>query len=256
GEVVIENLAANKYAITNDEFESTVGVKKADIERDTYGVYNPLMSAMGVAAKEHPDELTADLLNNGFDSLDYTGKNFFDSNKVQDGDPKSTKFTNVATAKLGPTAFAAAKASLKSRKNSKGRPMGLGRKLQLIVPPALETIGLEILKADNIQQTARNTDAKAVASVTNVQKGTAELVVWSRLTSDDAWFLLETGMPVKPLIVQFEQEASFQALTNPDSDHVFKKKEFLYQAYGRYNAGYGLPQLAYGSDGSTGTLGA
>ena len=43
--------------------------------------------------------------------------------------------------------------------------------------------------------------------------------------------------------------AALVTLTQPDSDHVFKKHEFLYQAYGRYNAGYGLPELAFGSTG-------
>ena len=251
GEVVISNLSANKYAITNNEWEDTIAVKQADIERDTYGIYNPLMQAMGIASKEHPDELVSNLLINGFTTADYTGKNFFDSAKVQDGDPNGTTLTNKATAKLGPTSFAAARQAIKSVKNSKGRPMGLGRKLLLIVPPALEVQGRQILQADFIQQTAANSDAKAVAAVSNVNKGTAELVVWPRLAgNDNAWFLLEVGMPVKPLIVQVEKETGLQSLTNPDSDHVFKKHEFLYKAYGRYNAGYGLPQLAYGSTGA------
>lgn len=260
GEVVISNLAANKYAITNNEWEDTIAVKQADIERDTYGIYNPLMQAMGIASKEHPDELTSNLLINGFTTTDYTGKNFFDTNKVQDGDAKGTLLSNKGTLKLGPTSFAAARQAIKSVKNSKGRPMGLGRKLLLIVPPALEVQGRQILQADFIQQTAKNVAGSeniGAAAVTNVNKGTAELVVWPRLAgSDNAWFLLEVGMPVKPLIVQVEKETGLQSLTNPDSDHVFKRHEFLYQAYGRYNAGYGLPQLAWGSDGSTGTLGA
>jgi len=258
GEIVIENLSANKYTIVNDEFESTVGVKQADIERDTYGIYNPLMASMGVAAKEHPDLLTANLLINGFNVNDYTGSPFFSANKVQDGNARGVKFSNFGTAQLGPTAFAAARAQIKSVKNAKGRPMGLGKKLLLIVPPALEAQARQILQADFIQQTAQQAGATvAAAAVTNVNKGTAELCVWPQLAGNDTmWFLLEVGMPVKPLIVQFEKEASFQSLTSPDSDHVFKRHEFLYQAYGRYNAGYGLSQLAYGSNGTTGVLGA
>lgn len=257
GEIEIRNLSANKYAISNDEWEDTVAVKQADIERDNYGIYNPLMQSLGAAARQHPDELVANLLINGFATEDYTGSNFFDVNKVQDGDEKGTKFSNKATAKLGPTSFAAARQSIKSVKNAKGRPMGLGVKLLLVVPPALESQGRQILQADFIQQTAANADAKAVAAVSNVNKGTAELVVWPQLAgNDNAWFLLEVGMPIKPLIVQFEKEPSLTALTNPDSDHVFKKHEFLYQAYGRYQAGYGLSQLAYGSTGADGVLGA
>ena len=253
GEIQLQNLSANKYSIVNNEFESTVPVKQADIERDTYGVYNPLMASLGVAAKQHPDLLVADLLINGFTTPDYTGKNFFDANKVQDGDPKGVTFSNKGTAALSADSFAAARAQIKSVRNSKGRPMGIGQKLQLIVPPALEVTARQILQADFIQQTAKNgSTIAAAAAVSNVNKGTAELVVWPQLAGNDAaWFILETGMPIRPLIVQFEKEAQFVSLTNPESDHVFKHKEFLYQAYGRYNAGYGLPQLAYGSTGGS-----
>jgi phage major head subunit gpT-like protein len=123
--------------------------------------------------------------------------------------------------------------------------MNLGQDLVLIVSPKNEALGRSILESDFVEGSAT---AKAVS---NVNKGTARLVVWPQLAAnEDAWFLLECGLPVKPLIVQFEKETTLTALTSDTSDHVFKKHEFLYQAYGRYNAGYGLPELAYGSDGT------
>ncbi|MGC3991691.1 MAG: Mu-like prophage major head subunit gpT family protein [Chthoniobacteraceae bacterium] len=127
-------------------------------------------------------------------------------------------------------------------------------KLLLIVAPQNEVTARQILQADFVQQTAQNTGGTAIAAaaVSNVNKGTAELVVWPQLsTNPDTWFLVETGMPVKPFLFQEEKPVALNALTQPESDHVFKRHEYLYQAYGRYNAGYGLPELAYGSDGST-----
>ncbi|HTJ78534.1 MAG TPA: Mu-like prophage major head subunit gpT family protein [Rariglobus sp.] len=251
-EIQIRNLTAHSYSITNDEFEDTVAVKQADIERDTYGIYNPLFSALGLSAKQHPDELVSNLLVNGFDLKCYTGKNFFDSNHepVKGG----TKFSNVGTKKLSAANFAAARTNIKSRLNAKGRPMNLGLKLLLVVSPQNEDLAKQILQADFIQQTAKNVAGNeniGVAAVSNTLKGSADLLVWPQLAAaPDAWFLLEAGYPIKPLILQVEKEATLTSLTNPDSDHVFKKHEFLYQAYGRYNAGYGLPELAYGSDGS------
>jgi phage major head subunit gpT-like protein len=252
GDVAIQNLSASNYSISNKEFESTVAVKQSDIERDTYGIYNPLMESMGLAARQHQDQLVAGLLINGFDTLDYTGKNFFDTNKKHEpGNSKSTLFSNKLTGALTPENFSAARALIKGRTNAAGRPMGLGIKLQLIVPPALESEARQILQADFIQQTASNAGTiAAAAAVSNVNKGTAELIVWPQLAgSDTSWFLLETAFPVRPLILQVEKEPTFESLTNPDSDHVFKRHEFLYQSYGRYNAGYGLPQLAVGSTG-------
>lgn len=240
GEIAIENIGASNWTIVNEEFESTVGVKQAHIEQDSYGLYNPMFSAMGQAAAEHPDELIADLLTNGFTALDYTGLAFFAANKPHEpNDSKSLKFTNKGTKKLAASSYSLAKTALRGMKNSKGRPMGLGKKLTLVVSPDKEDTAREILLAE-----------KNAAGATNIYQGTAELLVFNRL-SGEKWFLMESGTPIKPIILQEEKPVTLASLTSMESDHVFKKHEFLYQAYGRYNAGYGLPQLIWGSDGTT-----
>lgn len=251
GDPKIDNLTASRYTIPNKEWNKIIGIKRAEIERDAYGIYNPIFQTLGVVAKQHPDELTANLLLNGFVTQDYTGKNFFDVNKTQDpGGP--TKLSNKGTGGLGPNNYAAALAAIKSVRGSTNRPMNLGQKLLLVVPPQLEQTGKQILEADFIMQTAANTGTiAAAAAVTNVNKGTAELVVLPYLSAQPTyWFILEVGFPIRPLILQVEKEVELTSLINPDSEHVFLEKEFLYQGYGRYNAGYGLPQLAWGSTGA------
>jgi len=251
GEISISNLAAHRYSIFNDEYYDAISVKQADIERNAYGLYNPRFQALGLAAKQHPDELVANLLLNGFTSLCYTGKNFFDLNHApQKG---KTTFSNLGTKKLSVDNFVAARTAIKSVMNAEGRPLNLGIKLLLVVSPVNEALGRQILQADFIQQTAMNvakSENVGAAAVTNVNKGTAELMVWPQLGTSLAWFLLETGWPMKPLIHQQEVASVLTALDTPTSDHVFKNHEFLYQAYGRYAAGYGLPELAWGSTGA------
>lgn len=238
GEIVIRNLSASDFAIKNREFESTVAVKRANIERDTYGVYDPMMRAMGIAAAQHPEELLFEVLLKGFDEKCYTGKNFFDSNHRPKKD--GTAFSNVGRKKLSVANFEAARAEFKLRKNAEGRSMKIGRDLVLAVSPKNEALARQIVVAD-----------LAPNGGTNVNKGTARLEVRPELAeAEDAWFLFELGQPVKPFIIQNEVETEFNALDNPDSDHVFKRQEFLYQTYRRGNVGFGLPELAYGSDGS------
>ncbi|MBI1214546.1 MAG: hypothetical protein GC185_01850 [Alphaproteobacteria bacterium] len=65
--------------------------------------------------------------------------------------------------------------------------------------------------------------------------------------SGNAWFLLDTSRPVKPLIFQTRQAADFVLLNKPDDANVFMQKRFLFGVDGRWNAGYALWQLAYGS---------
>lgn len=240
GEVVIENLSTADFTITNEEFESTVGVKRAELERDNEGIYTPLMQSLGMAAAQHPDELVGALASGGFTSKDYTGKNFYDTDKKHEpSNSKSKKFSNKSTKELTSASFAAGKASIKGLKNAQGRSMKLGRNLMLVVPPALEDKAREILLAE------RNANGS-----TNIQKGTAELMVYSDLETDTEWHLIECGQPVKAFIYQEEVKAKLGKQDSDNSDHVFTKKEYLYQVYSRGNAGYGLPQLAYGSTGT------
>jgi phage major head subunit gpT-like protein len=252
GKAIIDNLTASKYVITNKEFQKIIAVRRADIERDSYGIYNTRMQILGALAAKHPDELVANLLINGFNTVDYTGKNFFDTNKTQDpGGPVT--LTNKGTDKLSPISFQNARAAIKSVQNSNGIPMDIGEELTLVIPPALETVGKQILEADNIAQFAtQGGDIVGVANVANTNKGSAKLEVWSQLSSAaNQWYLLANGLPVKPLILQVEKEVELTSVTNPDQEHVFLNNEFLYKAYLRDNAGYGLPQLAWGSTGTT-----
>jgi len=78
GDRQIKNLSQSTYAILNKKFESTISVKRDDIEDDQFGVYSPLFKEMGYAAATHPDELVYGLMLAGFTSLCYDGQYFFD----------------------------------------------------------------------------------------------------------------------------------------------------------------------------------
>ncbi|WP_411832320.1 Mu-like prophage major head subunit gpT family protein [Pseudoxanthomonas mexicana] len=78
GDRVIKSIAASGYSIVNKDWESTVGVKRTDIEDDQVGVYSPLFSEMGRAAKAQPDEQVFALLKAGLTTLCFDGQNFFD----------------------------------------------------------------------------------------------------------------------------------------------------------------------------------
>ena len=85
----------------------------------------------------------------------------------------------------------------------------------------------------------------------NPYKGTAEVVVDPRITSDTAWFLLDTTKPVKPFIYQERKAPVFVSQTNPEADDVFTRKKYKFGAEARAAGGYGFWQLAYGSTGES-----
>ena len=146
--------------------------------------------------------------------------------------------SNKGTAQLSLEAYIAARAGMMSLTNAKGRALNIVPDL-LVVPPALEAKARDILVADFING-SRNT-----------MQGTAKPLVVPQLAGhDSAWFLLSTSRPLKPLIYQERKKAKFVSKTAETDDNVFMKKQFLYGADSRGNAGFGFWQMAYGSDGS------
>ena len=75
----IKALSAFKYSIVNDDWEATVEVDRNDIEDDLLGIYKPQAEMAGFSAKQLPDEIVFDLLNNGFTAPCYDGQYFFDT---------------------------------------------------------------------------------------------------------------------------------------------------------------------------------
>lgn len=258
GEIQVRNLSANSWRILNREFENTIGIKRKDIERDRFGLYSPVLKTMGDNARRYPDRMVASLLVAGFTTNDYTGTTFFGANKAGTPGTRFT-FTNYTNKKLSSDNYATGRQNLLERRAANGEPMDLGADLLLLVGPKNEALAKQILQADFVMQStvAKNAAGTenvgiAGAGVTNVNKGTASLKVWPLLSAynPDAWFIIERGMPLKPLIVQTELPAEVTGVTNINDSHVVLKKEFLYQAYTRLGAGYGMPELIYGSDGS------
>ena len=242
GEKVVKSLAAHKYTVVNDDYESTVGVRRNDIEDDNLGIYKLQAEAAGEAAKMWPDDIVFTCVNNAFTEKCYDGKPFFASNHPN-GDKQT--FSNSGTKKLDASSLAAAQASygaartaLRKMKDEDGKPLAINPNL-LLVPPALEDVANALVTAERLD------DGK-----TNIYKGTCKVLVCPHLTSDTAWFLLDTTQVLRPFLFQERKAPVLVSQTDMSSDAVFDRAEYKFGAEARGAAGYGLPQLAYGSKGT------
>jgi|APTNR8051073442_1049403.scaffolds.fasta_scaffold00403_40 phage major head subunit gpT-like protein len=240
-EVTVQNLRQAGYTIRQKEFESTIGLKMLDVLGDRLGMYVRNSQTMGAVARQHPDELLVQLLSDGLGgATDYTGSGFFDTDKAAYAG--ATTFTNVTTGRLTVARYAAGLANLKARQNAKGRPMGLGKALVLVVSPSYEQTAREIINAGRL---ANGQD--------NVLKDSARLEVWPHLATNDmehTWFLMETGSVMKPFIrTELAAWQQYQ-ITDPKDSYVVLNKKFLWQVYGVSNVGFCMPEMIYGSDGT------
>ena len=241
GDKALQALAAFKYTIVNDDWEATVEVDRNDIEDDSLGIYAPQAQMAGYSAKQLPDEIVFTLVTGGFTNLCYDGKAFFATNHPVAGANVSNKGTAVlsfSTLALAQASYGAARTALRKMKDDEGRPLNVTPNI-LLVPPALEDTGRALMVNDRLE------DGKP-----NPYKGTAELVVDARLTSDTAWFVLDTTKPVRPFFYQERKTPNFVQQTDPQSESVFMRKKFKFGAEARAAGGYGFWQLAYGSTGA------
>jgi phage major head subunit gpT-like protein len=239
GERVIQNVAARSFEITNKHFEGTLEVDRDDISDDRLGIYNPMLDMLGQQAAMYPDDLVLSLVEGGAAALCHDGQYFFDTDHPVNIDDagagvQGNRFTTKA---LTAPNYGSVRSSMMKLKGADGKPLQV-KPTHLIVPPALEETARQILNADFIPNTA------GTATQTNVWKGTADLIVWDRLTSDTTWYLLDLSKGIRPFMFQNRQAPQFTYLTQPDHENVFMKRKFLYGSDARGNAGYALWFLA------------
>lgn len=239
GERQIQNLDHFDFELKNKTWESTIAISREAFEDDALGTYAARIRGMGAAAALHPDVLFAELLEGGWTGNAYDGKKFFAANHSAG---RGATQSNTTDALLDADAFDDGVKSILSRKDAKGQPIDVtatGGELHLIVPPALRATALDIVERQLIDGGDSNRNYKA-----------AKVVVYPRLTSATKWYLIQGGGMLRPFVKQVRRKPELVEQYNPDDPSVLNKNEFLFAMSGRWNCGYGLWQLAYGSDGT------
>ena len=93
GDRVINSLEGGEFAIRNRKFELTEGIERDRIEDDSYGLYAPVFQEFGRSSREHPNELTVEMLE--ANPVCYDGQPLFDDDHiVLDEAGKETSVSN------------------------------------------------------------------------------------------------------------------------------------------------------------------
>ena len=237
-ERVPAGLLEHDFSIKNRTWEASIAVDRAALEDDQYGQIKLRVQSMADEARRHQDELVFGLLKDGFTGLCYDSQYFFDTDHSEgDSGTQSNKGTSALSAVSLQTAFTA----MMKFKDDKGKPMGIIPDT-LIVPADLKWTAMELLESVYAPDTAANkTDTRK-----NVLSGALSLVVSPYLTDSNDWLLLCTKRIVKPVIFQSRTPVEFSALEG-NSENGFMRDQYVYGVRARYNVGYGLWQMAYGS---------
>ena len=99
GNRVVKDIKESAYALSNKLYESTLGVKRSDIEDDNLGIYKPLSRAQADEVVKFYNRMIAKLLSEGFTGLCYDGQPFFDKEhpvyEKEDGTGTETPVSNI-----------------------------------------------------------------------------------------------------------------------------------------------------------------
>lgn len=242
GDKVVKALAAGKYYKANEDFETTIAVKRNDIEDDRLGLYNNQSMQAGESAGELNDILVDDLKNSAFTQTGIDGQYFYDT----DHPVGDASVSNKITATLSAANLAAAQASygalrtmIMNFKDEEGMPLRLVPDT-FEVPPALEAVAKIICEAD-----------KLLDNSPNPYKGTAAVEVNPGLTSSSAFMLHVTSkQSVKPFIIQMRKKPVFVSQTSSENEDVFMRAEYKFGAEARATGLYGYWQLSAASTGA------
>lgn len=237
-ERVPAGLLKHDYSIKNKTWEASIAVDRAALEDDEYGQIKLRVQSLADEARRHQDELVFGVLKDGFANLCHDGQYFFDTDHSE-GD--SGTQSNKGASALAATSLQAAFTAMMKFKDDKGKPMGIVPDT-LVVPADLKWTAMELLESVYASDTATGkTDTRK-----NVLSGALSLVVSPYLTDSNDWFLLCTKRIVKPVIFQSRVPVEFSALEG-NSENGFMRDQYVYGVRARYNVGYGLWQMAYGS---------
>ncbi len=235
GTRAIKNISSKKLTVANDDYANAVAVKANDIKDDTYGVYTPLITALGVQAGKLWGKLAIDALTANGKWAD--GADFFGTTRKYG----SNTIVNKTTSALSDTTFKAAVEAMRGYKDSENEPLEV-EPMVLLVGPKLEATAFDLVK--NTLVTAGTGKG---GSVQNWAAGIVELQVSSRLVGDydDYWFLLGEQAGLKPVFVQKREEPKLVSQDDPGNDSAFLNKQFNYGVDARGAAFLTLPHLAY-----------
>jgi phage major head subunit gpT-like protein len=241
GDKHVKSLEAGKYYKKNEDWETTIAVKRNDIDDDNLGIYNNQAQMAGESAGELHDIIVDDLKANAFTETGIDGQYFYDTDHSVNG----ASVSNKGTAALSAATLAAALASYGEGREAimkftdeEGMPLRLIPDT-LEVGPQLEAVAKILLTAEKLQD-----------DTPNPYRDTAKLLINPTFT-DNRWLLHVTSkQSVKPFIVQMRKRPVFVSQTSEENDDVFNKAEYKFGAEARATGLYGFWQLSYGSTGA------
>lgn len=230
---VLNTLA--EFPVTVRDWEATLEIPVSELQADKLGQYAMRIQQMGAFAKQHPDELLAALIAAAEDTVCYDTKYLVatDHEEGQSGAQSNFLTTgydddDIADIDLS---LGLAIAAFNGFKDDRGRNMRIGSRpdavFDVIVRPAVLHLFRTVATANQISGTG------------NAWRGRIRPMALPELTVASDFYVLYTEGPVKPFIVQYQNEPSALKTLGPDSEHAQKSGRAWFSTQGNYTVAPG-----------------
>lgn len=235
GTRTVKQISSTPLTVVNKEYGSAVSVPRPVIETDQYGLYAPLIGALGNEAAQLWENMAIDaLIANGTwaDSAAF----FVTTRKYG-----TNTINNKSTSALDATTFATAVQTMRSYRGVNNQPFNVQPRV-LLVGPKLEKTAFDLVKNQFV-----TSGTGTGGNIQNWAQGLCQVQVSGRLVGDydDYWFVLGEKSSIKPVFVQKRVMPTLDRQDDPNSDTVFLNNEFRYGARASGAAFLTLPHLAY-----------
>lgn len=261
GNRVANNLSTSGFTLANQGWEDTVSIPRVDIERDQYGVYEPMVARLAQTAKLHRDLLGAQFLSNALSSgasyLAYDGIAFYGNHTAGNvGRVTSAQFNNKSTNPLTGPALQTAIAALKNRRDTKGNKLAAAirsKPLVVVHPSNLFTIQ-QLANSAFFPITQPGSGASSgtsqAAAGQNPLQGAFDFIVEPYLTTETEWHVMLRDPLYRAIIFQLEKDIEMLAPPTYFNAQWSDQDQFVIGTRAFYTVGAGLPEFAYGSTGA------
>ena len=241
GPKLAKQLKEYPFRIDNKDWESTLEIKRKDLQRDKTGQLMMRTAQFAQRAAEHEEKLLSQLIDGGAGTTygtAYDGVAFFsDSHSVGTSGTIDNSITYDVTTTTAPTstemsaAIMAAIQALYGFKDDTGEPTNQNEKeFVIMVPIAFWSAAITAVTKDRLSANADN-------PLLNIGLGLS-VIQNPRLTWTDKFAVFASGSPSKSLIVQEESAPSVEVLAE-GSDWTFNNQSHLYSLVKSGNVGYG-----------------
>jgi len=261
GSRVTETPAPQTYLVTVQNFELTEAIDLFKLDDDMHGVYSYRATQLGMNIKKNPDYLLRDLLENaksqvgarqtGIDGVSHWNAShpvdFYDSSKGVYPNDFGAGGVSIGGVTVGGTlalnSYATLWQQMANRVSESGEKLGVMPNT-LLAPSQLKATATTLLQAQFIGAPVIGNLTGMVGATENTQRGTSDLLVWTDLTSNAAWYLLDTSRARKPFTVVMRQAAQFLYRNAPTDPVVFDQHAVLYGAHERMTVAWSFPWLS------------